>query len=672
MGINIACNSMIKKSIPSLNLEEYSLFKTYDHNSIFYGWGRKKSGKKAIELSKKYDGHYHLLEDGFIRSLDISNGDIPFSYVVDKKGIYYDATKPSTLEDILNEMKKEKRTKIELASTIIEKIKTYKISKYNHGIIECNIPTKNNVLIIAQTLNDLSLEYGYGTEISSDVMIKAAILENPNSTIYLKIHPDVLAGKKESNINLKEIPSTVHIITENYNPISLLEHFHTVYTHTSQMGFEALILGKKVIVYGLPFYAGWGLTIDRIFNEEVKERRKEKLTIEELVYGVFMIYSHYQLPNKSFKPSVFDVIEYIHQEKTLKKCFLFGFSKWKHTFIPYFLQNYHFKNHLFITSFFKGNELKKALKMGLNKNSVIAIWGKKEFSNVEEYAINNNIPLLRIEDGFIRSMGLGSDLTMPHSLVVDDSGIYFDSSTPSKLETILNTYEFKEEELNKAKYIKKYLINNQISKYNMKATPFNAIHTHKKIILVPGQVEDDASIKYSGNPMTNLELLQKVKHNNPDAYIIYKPHPDVLVGNRKGAIKNSIASHYCNTIETKTSISTLLDYVDEIHTISSLVGMEGLVREKKVITYGMPFYAGWGLTNDMLTCKRRQKALKLEELIYGTYVLYPLYIDVNTNDLTTIDTVLNNINFEKNNHQSIKLNTFFSRTYLNLKRIFFG
>lgn len=47
---------------------------------------------------------------------------------------------------------------------------------------------------------------------------------------------------------------------------------------------------------------------------------------------------------------------------------------------------------------------------------------------------------------------------------------------------------------------------------------------------MPGQVEDDASIK-TGTVLikSNLELLRTVRERNPHAYIIYKPHPDVLV-----------------------------------------------------------------------------------------------------------------------------------------------
>jgi len=75
--------------------------------------------------------------------------------------------------------------------------------------------------------------------------------------------------------------------------------------------------------------------------------------------------------------------------------------------------------------------------------------------------------------------------------------------------------------------------------------------------------------------------------------------------------------------------------VDEVHTISSLTGFEALLRGLDVTCYGLPFYAGWGLTTDMdgqslpkaTYLKRRQRDiyLTLEQLIYGALICYPLY-----------------------------------------------
>ena len=71
-------------------------------NAIRIGWGHKKSGKRAKFLATIFHQPYLLLEDGFLRSLGLGvDGYPPLSMVVDKLGIYYDTTRPSTLEQLV-------------------------------------------------------------------------------------------------------------------------------------------------------------------------------------------------------------------------------------------------------------------------------------------------------------------------------------------------------------------------------------------------------------------------------------------------------------------------------------------------------------------------------------------------------------------------------------------
>jgi capsular polysaccharide export protein len=46
-----------------------------------------------------------------------------------------------------------------------------------------------------------------------------------------------------------------------------------------------------------------------------------------------------------------------------------------------------------------------------------------------------------------------------------------------------------------------------------------------------------------------------------------------------------------------------------------------------VATYGAPFYAGWGLTEDRVSLPRRTRRLTLDELVAGALILYPAYVD---------------------------------------------
>ena len=527
------------------------------------------------------------------------------------------------------------------------------------------------ILIISQTKGDCSLTYGSTSKFTTTQIIQDALAENPDSEIYLKIHPDVLSGRKESDFNPSEIPPQIKLITEDFNPISLLKHFHKVYTKTSQMGFEALLVGCECVCYGMPFYAGWGLTIDK----QTCPRRTRKLSLIEVFAASYILYSCYYNPIYDRKSDILDtlktIIRYKHfYTKTQKKAFMFGFSLWKHSFIPTFMPNFKPQNIIFINPFFTSH-FKSALKKGLRQeahNCEIFIWGRKNFGRIESFAKENAIPITRVEDGFIRSISLGSDLTRPFSQVFDSSGIYFDATAPSELEEILNHTDFSPTLLNEAKILKDKILANKISKYNTNPHKSLNLPQNKLKILIPGQVQDDASILYGANGRTNLSLLQQVREENPNAYILYKPHPDVLSGNRIGHIPDSIALQYCDEILTSVSLSSCLEAVNEVHTLTSLSGFEALLYGKKVVTYGMPFYAGWGLTIDKQTCPRRTRKLTLEQLIAGAYILYPRYIHPKTLSLCHPNVLIDALESERQKLQNNKFYAFKKHLYANLSR----
>ena len=520
-----------------------SIFSTKD----FKGWGRKRSGRFALWCHRNFGGKCTLYEDGFIRSIGLG-GTPPFSFVEDDIGIYYDATQPSKLENILNTYDfASNDTLMQTANEAIELIQREYISKYNHAPdLDTDFfkeDSKPKVLIVAQTAGDASLKYGLAETFSTKEIIDDAIRENPNASIYIKIHPDVLSGKKESDITIDAIPEHCIVIDEDINPLSLLKHMSKVYTKTSGMGMEALILGKEVVCYGMPYYAGWGLTRDK----QSVDRRTKKISMQELFAGAYIIYTSYYNPYSQKKSDILDTIKSIIKYRDSYRqnegdLYFFGFTWWKRWFIKLFFPALKKNNIIFCST------LNDAQNKDLDSDKKIFIWGKKSFNknafnDVEMYAEENNIALYRVEDGFIRSISLGSDLTKAYSLVVDSRGIYFDPTQESDLEYILNTHTFDDAMIERARSLRSYLIENKISKYNMdkdEEIELNGVKKGQTIVLVPGQVEDDASIIYGAGGMTNLELLQQVRENVSNGYIIYKPHPDVLAGNRRGEVDESI------------------------------------------------------------------------------------------------------------------------------------
>jgi capsular polysaccharide export protein len=250
-----------------------------------------------------------------------------------------------------------------------------------------------------------------------------------------------------------------------------------------------------------------------------------------------------------------------------------------------------------------------------------------------------------MEDGFLRSAGLGSDLTAPGSLVLDPDGIYYDPSRPSRLEQLLQNEAFSAEELGRARQLRELIVTSRISKYNLPASDRLTIaaRPEQRVLLVPGQVADDASVRLGTQSVSdNLSLLRAVRHAHPDAYIIYKPHPDVLSGNRRGAL-DDVPEPPWDAIVGQVPLAACLAAVHEVHTMTSLVGFEALLRDLPVTTYGQPFYAGWGLTRDLAPLARRTRRLSLDELVAGALLRYPRYVSWSASCFCTAEDKVNEL-----------------------------
>jgi len=311
-------------------------------------------------------------------------------------------------------------------------------------------------------------------------------------------------------------------------------------------------------------------------------------------------------------------------------------------------------------------DLDDALEKGLSAEGCnIFIYGIIEFPEVEAFAKEHHMTIYRIEDAFIRSVALGSGFAKPYSLGIDSRGIYFDPRKPSDLEYLLENHEFSDELLERAKKVRAEVVASKFSKYNHLEHSSIEIDKEKysKVILVTGQVEDDMSIKFGAFGLNNSDLLEMVRESNPNAYIIYKPHPDVLSGNREGKVPQEIIDRCANEVQTLVSIDSCIAVSDEVHTLTSGAGFDALIRGKKVYTYGMPFYAGWGLTIDYRECERRTRVLSLDELVCATLILYPRYISPKSGEFCEVEQTLAELKEEQERY----FNDPIYRGYVNFK-----
>ncbi len=238
------------------------------------------------------------------------------------------------------------------------------------------------------------------------------------------------------------------------------------------------------------------------------------------------------------------------------------------------------------------------------------------------------VPVYRIEDGFIRSAGLGAKLVLPCSIVVDRRGAHFDPAIPSDLEMLIATSDFPPDLLARAERLAAQIVARGVTKYNLAGRLPTLPAAARRLVLVPGQVTDDRSVTHGGAGITDMaELLARVRAAEPDATILWKPHPDVDARLRRGALPDAEALRHADRVVRGAALAPLLARVDAVHVLTSQTGFEALLRGREVVCHGQPFFAGWGLTRDLAPIPRRTRRIGLAELVAATLILYPRYCD---------------------------------------------
>ena len=616
------------------------------------GWGLRPTTRKALAYADKHGLPYVALEDGFLRSFGTGEHFPPLSLVIDDAGIYYDCTRPSALEHLLSSDADVLAPDAVLVRQAREKLLSAGLSKYNHapdlpaGVLRAD--DVQRVLVVDQTAGDMSVAKGGADAATFEAMLAAALGENPQATVYVKTHPEVTSGRKSGYLMGVQPDARTVVLRDAVNPMSLIAQMDKVYVVSSTMGFEALLANKPVVCFGVPWYAGWGVTADRQPQHPAMLRRAgRRRSVDELFAAGYMHYTRYLNPETRQLGSIADVMVWLDRQREMAERYsgrmiCVGFPRWR-------AWNFRQMLSLHAKRVVHARSADAAAALKPEKDDCLVCWGRVPPEGVQELADAAGVRLLRMEDGFVRSVGLGSDLIPPQSFVLDAKGIYFDPGQPSELEDLLNTRAFTAQDMERARNVRTFVVEHGITKYNLEPNRpvdwFSDEHPQagRQVVLVPGQVEDDASIRFGCDAegvCTNLGLIQAARTAFPDAFIVFKPHPDVSSGNRKGHVEPAQALQHADHIEQGASVVSCIEACDVVVTMTSLTGFDALLRNKQVVVHGRPFYAGWGLTQDRLPVTRRSRSLSLDELVAGALLHYPLYWDPVLRGYTSCEAVL--------------------------------
>nr|WP_246206222.1 capsular polysaccharide biosynthesis protein [Propylenella binzhouense] len=585
-------------------------------------WGEKAPGRRATAVAARAGIPLVSIEDGFLRSVRPGRGERSLSYVVDRTGIYYASARPNDLRGLIAAAPDDPGEAAR-ARAGIELLRSRRLSKYNDGRLrlpESLREARDFVLVVDQSLGDASIAGAGAGPDAFEAALAAAAREHPGRTILVKTHPDNARAGSGGHLAGSAERYGATITAESVNPWLLLERCRAAYVVSSLLGFEALMAGVPVVCFGAPFYAGWGLTDDRAAVAHGGGVR----SLEQVFAAAYFRYARYLDPYNRREVAFEQAAEHLaflrdRFHENSPRTVTAGFSPWRRRAVAPFLDGPEGPP-------LHRRDLAAAAAEAARIGGRVAVWSAGAERGVGAPA------LLRLEDGFLRSRGLGAALTLPASLILDPVGLYFDARHPSRFEEIAGSTAFDEAILARAARLREQIVATGITKYNVGEIRQGLPREEGRLrILVPGQVEDDASIRF-GSPAlkSNLALLEAVRSRFPGAFVLYKPHPDVEAAMRRGRIGRAEALRHADDIVFGAAIGPLFAWCDRVETMTSLAGFEALMRGKPVGTHGLPFYAGWGLTDDRLEAPRRGRRLSLDMLVAAALILYPRYVDPKT------------------------------------------
>lgn len=590
-------------------------------------WGRSPYAARGERIAARTGASIMRVEDAFIRSLQPGRtGEPPAGLLIDTDGgVHFDSAAPSMVERILATDPLDDAALLARAHDGMARMIASDLSKYNAHDPDLAVPDPGYVLVIDQLRGDASIHHGGASARSFREMLVFAQEENPGARIVIKTHPETMGRHRPGHYGPEDaVPAHITLLDTPVSPWKLLDGATGVYTVSSQLGFEAILAGHRPRVFGQPFYAGWGRTID----ENPVPRRRRELTRAQLFAGAMLLAPTWYDPCRDRLCSFEEILDQIEAEtrclrEDRRGHVALGMRLWKRAGLQAM-----FGRHRRLRF---SETPEHALRVARREGRGVLVWAGAETPALTHAADSAGIPVRRVEDGFLRSRGLGAALTPALSLVSDDLGIYYDPTRPSRFEALMLS-RMPAGGAARAERLMRALTRGGLSKYNLGAATLPDLPAGRRI-LVPGQVEDDASIRLgAGDVRSNRALLAQARAENPDAVILYKPHPDVEAGLRMGAIPPDEAAALADLVLERTDPAALLPHVDEVWTMTSLLGFEALLRGCAVTCLGAPFYAGWGLTRDLGPVPQRRNQggadpPDLLHLVHAALIGYPRYRD---------------------------------------------
>ncbi len=572
-------------------------------------WGQSPTATRGEWVAARTGAGLLRVEDAFLRSVKPARagGGPPLGLLLDGRGVHFDGRAPSDLEALLQAHPLDDSDLLRRAREGIERLRAADLSKYACHDPDEEAPPPGYVLVVDQTRGDAAVRASGADRNRFREMLVLAREAHPGARIVVKAHPETAMGARPGHLGPEDLGEGMELLAAPVSPWQLLDGAVAVWTVSSQLGFEAILAGHRPVVLGQPFYAGWGLSEDHA----APARRQRRLTRAQLFAGAMILAPTWVDPYRDRLATFEEAVDALEAQarawrEDRRGWVAAGMRVWKRG--P--LQRAFGRERP--VAFAEGS---RAVARAEREGRRLMAWASRAEATPGA---------VRVEDGFLRSRGLGAGLVPPLSLALDDLGIYYDPRRESRLERLM-AEPLRPWERDRAERLLRRLTEAGLSKYNTGGA-LPPLPDGRRV-LVPGQVEDDASVRWgAGAVRTNRDLLRAARAARPGALILWKPHPDVEAGLRPGAVPEAEA--LADAVLTGVDPVAAIEAADEVWTITSTLGFEALLRGRPVTCLGAPFYAGWGLTTDLGPVPERRTARPdLPRLVHAALIAYPRCFD---------------------------------------------
>jgi capsular polysaccharide export protein len=582
------------------------------------GWGTKSRSRYAMEAAARRGLPYIALEEGFLRSVGFGQQYVePLSLIIDPVGIYYDSTRPSWLENLLAEGPLDDPKLLTRAEAAIDLLRTEKLTKFNTAptIDEEDLDAQvgeDFVLIVDQTYNDESvLRSGAGPKPFS-TMLRQARLDHPDRRIVIKSHTTVLNTAGPGYFTARnDQDDRVVVFDRDINPWQLLERCHAVYTVSSQLGFEALMAGKPVTCFGLPFYAGWGLTRDRV----ACPRRQRRRSLAQVFAAAYLLYPRYidpYLGQRCEFERVAEILLHLRARNEMNRVStsLAGLDPER---LPAARRLYRRLGGS-LTVVKHGDELttgpeESRSRVLLSEDIAMEIIGRGD----QDRLAAARILVAPIAERLLAPTLAGRPLGFRRAPLAEVS--FGRDAWRERLAAM----PFGPHDRHRARDLIATL--RGLDRH---------LGNHFSSTAVPDTIAALAVIETEDwrHPETLRALLARLREQGAGgtqgATVMASPRWRELANLAREATPHAGPDP---VIVPSEAIPALVARAAEIHVLGSPAGILGLVHGAKVVVHGDPIYAGWGLTEDLGEVPRLGRRLSIEELIAGLVLRDHDYLD---------------------------------------------